>query len=54
VNKPEDPLSRASCESAKHIAEAHLSCLDTAEHVHRSREAIDRSLELLRNTPAKR
>lgn len=46
-------LTRATVESAAHIASAHLSCRLSKEHIVASRLAIGRSLDLLLTTSGK-
>ena len=46
----EQDMARLAATSLHHIAASHRSCQDDAVHVHSSREAIDRSLELLSAT----
>jgi hypothetical protein len=46
----ERDLARLAATSLDHIAASHRACQDSAVHVRSSREAIDRSLELLSAT----
>ena len=46
----ERDLSRVAATSLDHIARSARSCHEAAAHVRSSREAIDRSLELLSST----
>lgn len=41
-------LARVTAESQQHILRSRADCEDGAEHVRSSREAVDRSLRLLR------
>lgn len=46
----EQARDSATRTSAKHISNSRESCAEGAEHVRQSREAIGRSLDLLRET----
>jgi hypothetical protein len=48
-----ETLKRISKESGEHIRAGHASCADSAQHVKQSRAAVDRSLDLLRETAKK-
>ena len=47
-------LKRIGEESAEHVRRGHASCADSASHVKQSRAAVERSLDLLRETAVKR